>query len=83
MLFRECTEDYNIPDSNVIIKRGTRVIIPTLGLHMDKKYYEKPDDFYPEHFTPEAKLKRHHYAYLPFGEGPRICIGIKLILVLV
>ncbi|XP_065214714.1 probable cytochrome P450 6a13 [Planococcus citri] len=75
LLLRECRENYKIPDSNAIIKKGTRVIIPAIGLHYDEKYYEKPDEFYPEHFSEEAKSKRHHFAYMPFGEGPRICIG--------
>ena len=75
MLLRKCTENYKIPETDVVIKKGTSVVIPVMGLHTDSKYFEKPDDFYPEHFTAEAKQKRHHFSYLPFGEGPRICIG--------
>lgn len=40
-------------------------------------YYEKPNEFYPEHFTEEARRKRPKCSYMPFGEGPRICIGEK------
>lgn len=53
------------------------IVIPLYGIHLDPTYYEKPDEFYPEHFTEEAKSKRPHYTYLPFGEGPRACIGKK------
>lgn len=74
-LGRICTETYKIPDSKVVIQKGTSVIISILGIHHDPKYYEKPYEFYPEHFTEEAKAKRQHYTYLPFGEGPRVCIG--------
>nr|QCY41337.1 cytochrome P450 6PZ5 [Phenacoccus solenopsis] len=75
LIMRICNQNYKIPDSNVIIKEGTEVIISAQGLHSDKKYFEKPDEFYPEHFTEEAKAARPHYAYLPFGEGPRNCIA--------
>lgn len=74
-LVRICTQNYKIPDSKMVIQEGTPIIISICGLHNDEKYYEKPDEFYPEHFTEEAISKRPHYTYLPFGEGPRVCIG--------
>ncbi|XP_065206721.1 mucin-4-like [Planococcus citri] len=74
-LVRECTKGYKIPDSKIVLAEGTPIIISILGIHHDAKYYEKPYEFYPEHFTEEAQSKRPNYAYLPFGEGPRICIG--------
>jgi hypothetical protein len=46
-----------------------------LAVHHDPKYYPDPERFYPERFSDEEKAKRHNYVYLPFGEGPRICIG--------
>jgi len=47
----------------------------------DERFYEKPNEFYPEHFSPEKKAERNPYAYLPFGQGPRNCIGMRLALV--
>ncbi|GJM41911.1 MAG: cytochrome P450 [Ardenticatenaceae bacterium] len=38
-------------------------------------FWEKPDQFYPDHFLPEAKRSRPRYAYFPFGGGARLCIG--------
>ncbi|XP_065214733.1 probable cytochrome P450 6a14 isoform X2 [Planococcus citri] len=75
VILRQCNENYKIPETGTTIGKGTQVIIPLSGLHSDEKYYEKPDEFYPEHFTKEAISRRPHFAYLPFGEGPRICIA--------
>jgi len=57
------------------LEKGITVAIPVAALHHDPKYYPEPDRFDPERFNEEERQKRHHYVYLPFGEGPRICIG--------
>ena len=49
--------------------------IPVWSIHHDSKYWEEPYEFRPERFLPENKHKIHQYAYLPFGHGPRNCIG--------
>ncbi|PNF30179.1 putative cytochrome P450 6a13 [Cryptotermes secundus] len=76
-LDRECSKPYKIPETDIVLDKGTRVVIPVIGLHHDPKYYPDPDRFDPERFSEEEKQKRHHYVYLPFGEGPRICIGMR------
>ncbi|CAG7709903.1 unnamed protein product [Allacma fusca] len=77
---RECTTEYKIPDTNVIVKKGMRVVIPINSIHHDEKYYPDPEKFNPEHFSAENKAKRHPYAYLPFGQGPRNCIAMRFAL---
>ncbi|XP_049815619.1 cytochrome P450 6k1-like isoform X2 [Schistocerca nitens] len=77
-LNRECNQDYKIPDSDVILEKGTPVALSVLGLHYEPKYFPDPDRFDPERFSEEAKARRHPYVYLPFGEGPRICIGMRM-----
>lgn len=77
VLNRICTEDYVIPGTNTTLKKGTDVIIPVLGIHQDKDYYVDPEKFDPERFQEANKAQLPSCAHLPFGEGPRICIGLR------
>jgi len=57
------------------IPKGSRVIPFIYGLHHNKKLWENPDQFNPKRFSKEARMKRHNFAHMPFGAGPRMCIG--------
>nr|AFM08406.1 CYP6Z1 [Anopheles funestus] len=82
VLNRECTIDYPVPDSDIIIRKGTQVIIPLLGISMNEKYFPNPELYSPERFD-EATKNYDADAYYPFGVGPRNCIGkIALVLML-
>ncbi|XP_017769418.1 PREDICTED: probable cytochrome P450 6a13 [Nicrophorus vespilloides] len=78
VFLRKCTKSYKIPDSDVIIEEGLSVLIPAMALHMDPEYHPDPEIFDPNRFA--NKLK--DYAYIPFGDGPRICIGMRFAMVL-
>ncbi|XP_059489203.1 uncharacterized protein LOC132204601 [Neocloeon triangulifer] len=77
LVLRQCTEDYRVPDSDLVIAKGTPVTVPIYSLHNDPKYWPEPDKFDPERFSPENKKKIVPFSYIPFSEGPRICIGYK------
>ena len=55
------------------VQKGDTVIIPIYALHRHHLLWQDPDAFNPEGFADAKKLER--YAYLPFGDGPRLCIG--------
>jgi cytochrome P450 len=52
------------------------VIVPIHAVQRHEMLWRAPEVFDPERFAPEAVRARHRYAYLPFGAGPRICIGM-------
>nr|KAG5687837.1 hypothetical protein BaRGS_016945 [Batillaria attramentaria] len=60
------------------IKKGWRIAIPAFTIHRDPAIWPDPLKFDPERFTPEARATRHPYAFMPFGLGPRNCIGMRL-----
>lgn len=74
---RECTKTYKVPNSDVVLKKGSFVFIPVLGIQLDPEYYPDPERFDPERFSEENKAKRHASAFTPFGDGPRTCIGLR------
>lgn len=61
-----------------VIERGDTVMLPIYALHRNKLLWDDPDRFDPDRFAPGAQYDR--YAYLPFGNGPRICIGAEFAL---
>ncbi|AEI47158.1 cytochrome P450 [Runella slithyformis] len=61
--------------SGYSIAAGTYLLLPIYLLHRDPKYWQKPNEFYPDHFLPENIKARPTYSYIPFGGGPRMCVG--------
>lgn len=76
-LIRSVTKDYPVPDTNHVLQQNTLVMIPVYAIHHDSDYYPNPEVFNPDRFKPEAVHKRHPQSFIPFGDGPRNCIGLR------
>lgn len=57
------------------VPKSSNVIPFIYGIHHNPKYWPEPEKFDPERFSPEQSEGRHSFAYMPFGGGPRLCIG--------
>ncbi|CAH0564135.1 unnamed protein product [Brassicogethes aeneus] len=82
---RVCTKPYTIEPASpgekpIKLETNECIWIPVYGLHRDANYFPNPEKFDPERFSEENKSKILPYTYLPFGAGPRNCIGSRFAL---
>lgn len=80
---RLCVQDYTLDDGQGLqfrMEKGIGIWIPIYGIHRDPKYYPEPDKFDPERFSEQRKGDIQPGTYLPFGIGPRNCIGMRFAL---
>ncbi|XP_051061442.1 cytochrome P450 3A31 [Phodopus roborovskii] len=75
---RICKQDVGM--DGVLVPKGSVVTIPVFALHHDPQYWPEPEGFHPERFSKENKGSIDPYAFLPFGIGPRNCIGFRFAL---
>lgn len=76
-LERTPCEDYVLGDSGVKVRKCDLIRIPVYSMHYDPQYFPDPFTFRPERFTEENVGSIQPYTYLPFGAGPRNCIGMR------
>ncbi|XP_077533794.1 cytochrome P450 3A41-like [Haemaphysalis longicornis] len=76
MTMRLCTEETTV--AGIHFKPGMCVDIPFAGIHHDPEYFPDPEKFNPERFLPENKDSVRPFTYIPFGAGPRNCVGMRL-----
>lgn len=75
---REASEDTQLGQFH--IPAGTNVQIPIWQIHHDPNLWPDPYRFDPDRFEPELKKNRHPMAWIPFGAGPRCCLGVRFAL---
>ena len=75
---RTCTESCTI--DGVHFPKNINVLVPIYAIHMDPAIWKDPGKFDPGRFSHEEKAKRHPYVHMPFGHGPRHCIGMRFAL---
>ncbi|CAG2121694.1 unnamed protein product, partial [Medioppia subpectinata] len=69
---RECLQDYKLGNTGITIPKGATIEILPYALHRQADLWPNPNDFIPDRFLNPV---HHPYAYIPFGGGPRLCIG--------
>uniref|UniRef100_A0A6Q2XYL7 unspecific monooxygenase n=1 Tax=Esox lucius TaxID=8010 RepID=A0A6Q2XYL7_ESOLU len=69
--------------NGIIIPKDCVVLVPTWTLHRDPEIWSDPEEFKPERFSKENKESIDPYSYMPFGAGPRNCIGMRFALVMI
>ena len=74
---RIVTSTYTVPGTEFVLEEGTRVLLPVYAIQHDEEYYENPEEFDPERFTAEKQQERENVTFLPFGDGPRNCVGLR------
>ncbi|KAM8880783.1 cytochrome P450 17A2 isoform 1-T1 [Synchiropus picturatus] len=61
-----------------VVHRGTRVLVNLWSIHHDPRHWDKPDLFSPERFLDDGGRRVTPTCFLPFGAGPRVCVGESL-----
>jgi cytochrome P450 family 9 len=77
---RRCGKDYTInldDDKSIVIRKDQIVIFPTFSIQRDPKYFEDPEKYDPYRFSDERKGSIIPGTLMPFGSGPRGCIGSR------
>ncbi|XP_035443083.2 cytochrome P450 6B5-like [Spodoptera frugiperda] len=76
VITREVIEDYTF-STGLKLEKGLRIHLPVFHMQHNPKYFPDPEQFLPERFLGDAKQNITPYTYFPFGEGPRLCIGMR------
>nr|XP_037279004.1 cytochrome P450 3A8-like isoform X2 [Rhipicephalus microplus] len=79
-LERAPLEDYILGDTGIRVPKGCVVGVPVYAMHYDPEFFPNPEKFDPDRFSEENIGSIRPYSYLPFGAGPRNCIGMRFAL---
>lgn len=76
-LERRAAEDYRLSDTDIVVKKGHMIEISVYAVHHNADNYPRPESFEPWRFMHKNRKTIKPFTYLPFGDGPRNCIGRK------
>lgn len=76
-IVRSVTKSYRVPGMNVTLEKDCRILLPVYAIHHDPQLFPHPEQYDPDRFNADQSAGRHPMAFVPFGEGPRICIGLR------
>ncbi|KAJ0183252.1 hypothetical protein K1T71_001228 [Dendrolimus kikuchii] len=76
-LSRVASSDYMLPEENLLIEKGTLVLISYGGVNKNPEYWENPDEFNPENFSVENMKNKPQCSEIIFSAGPRNCLGTR------
>jgi cytochrome P450 len=79
MMSRRAAKDVELAGKH--IKAGTLIGLPVYAIHRHHKLWDDPDRFDPSRFSPEREASYSRYQFIPFGTGPRVCIGAAFALI--
>jgi len=74
-LSRKTERDYTFEENQLTIRKGLKIFIPIYAIQHDPSVYPNPEVFDPERFNSDNNEMKNSMYYLPFGTGPRNCIG--------
>jgi cytochrome P450 len=74
MMSRQAIADAEIDGH--LVRAGSSILLPIYAIHRHARRWERPDEFDPDRFAPEKEAAIPRYQYMPFGAGPRVCIGM-------
>ncbi|XP_054722229.1 cytochrome P450 3A8-like isoform X2 [Uloborus diversus] len=74
---RSLAEDYELRGTGITIEKDVIINFPIYAMHLDPEFFPEPEKFKPERFI---EIVHPQYAYLPFGAGPRNCLGMRFAL---
>lgn len=79
LLAKNCTQAIELcdfDDTKLLVEPGTSIQLPVYAIAHDDRFYDEPNSFKPQRFEsqPANELKKNGL-FLPFGSGPRICLG--------
>lgn len=77
---RCAAQDYVLGDTGIRLPKGSSVVVPIYAMHHDPEVFPEPEQFNPDRFNDDNVESIRPYTYLPFGAGPRNCIGMRLAL---